>query len=76
MQSSGQCFNRVGSSKIKKSKKRDQTDFDYLQKCLSSTSPSNFMLNYMAVNINNDENKSNLYASMSKLDKTNSQHIS
>lgn len=50
----GQSFSRPAPSKIKKSKKRDHSDFDYLQKCMSSTSPSNFMLNYMVMNENNE----------------------
>jgi hypothetical protein len=33
---------------VKKGRKKEDNGFKYLEKCLSSTSPSNFMMNYMA----------------------------
>jgi hypothetical protein len=52
---------KPAGTKIKKSKKREENTFDCLQKCLSSTSPSNFMLNYLVRTENQEEVKSNRF---------------
>jgi len=40
-------FKTANNDRIKKGKKKEENGFKYLDKCLNSTSASNFMLNYL-----------------------------